>query len=196
MINVLMAMELSIAQKLRQNFKLVDPNDPTQGYERNDLTNAQRKKLKNFVEGFWKGPNYLGTDYAIISMYFPEETVGSREEPPTGDKRLYWYERLKQLIPGDEFNLGAWDITGAQYGTKIIPPVYDYTDPENPVEITPETVVGTPVYNIPNIVQNNPELIFPDDVTYDSNGNETSRTGATAPKEVNKVFGWEDRRWS
>jgi len=38
--------------------------------------------------------------------------------------------------------------------------------------------------------------IFPDDVTYDEDGNETSRTAAVAPKEVNNILGWKPRRWT
>lgn len=55
-----------------------------------------------------------------------------------------------------------------------------------------EAVVGTPVYPIHAQILK----IMPDDVTYDANGNETSRVPASAPKEVNKMVGWKDRRWS
>jgi len=180
MINVLIAVERPIAAKLRDNFKLVDPADPSQGFVRNDLNNAQRRKLRLFLSDHWKGPTYQGTVYEILSMYFPDDRVAD------DDLRLLWLERFKQLLPGKEFVLGAWDKTGAQYGTVIVPAVYDYTDPENPVEVTPETIEGTPVYPIPAIVLNNPDQIFPDD----ADGNP-----ATGPSEVNKIFGWEDRRW-
>lgn len=196
LINVLIAVEQPIAVKLKQNFTLVDPDDHTQGFVRNDLTNAQRKKLRTVLSGHWKGPNIQGTDYVILSMYLPNIPVNDGSDGEPEDLRLLWLEKFKELLPGQEFTLGAWDRTGAQYGTSIVPAVWDYTDPQNPVEVTPETIEGTPVYPIHSRIASNPELIFPDAVTYDANGNETSRTPATGPSEVNKLLGWEDRRWS
>lgn len=180
MINVIIAIETATAIKLRDNFKLVDPQDPSQGYVRNDLNNAQRRKLRTHISGHWKGPTFQGTPYVIVSMYFPNDRVAA------DDPRLWWLEKFKQLLPGKEFVLGAWDRTGAQYGTRIIPAVKDYTDPENPVLVTPETVTGTPVYPIPNLVLNNPDQIFPD----------VDGIPATGPSEVNKILGWADRNWS
>lgn len=180
MINVLIAVEKAVAVKLRQNFTLVDPDDLSQGYVRNDLNGVQRSRLRRVISDKWKGPTYQGTDYVILSMYVPDDTVAD------DDQRLLWVEKFKQLLPGKEFVLGAWDKTGAQYGTHIVPAVYDHTDPYNPVMVTPEGAEGTPVYPIPNIVRNNPEAIFPDDA---------DGSPATGPSEVNRIFGWKDRRW-
>lgn len=182
LVNVLIAVEDPIFQKLRDNFRKVDPNEPNSDWIRNDLNNSQRQKLRHTFYGYWKGPTYQGTLYEIMSMYLPPIPVSET------DSKLLWLEKFKELLPGEEFVLGAWDKTGAQYGTQIIPEVLDFTDPENPVVVTPEQVIGTPVYPIPNIVRNNPELIFPDD----------PGTGdpATGPKEVQTIYGWKERRWT
>jgi len=187
MINVLIAIEQAVAVKLRDNFRLIDKDNPELGTVRNDLTPAQKKKLKMAYSGHHKKVTVAGTTYIIIDFYFPPITVGSTKDPVEDDPRLLWLERFKELLPGKEFVLGAWDRTGAQYGTKIIPPTYD----ENGDEVTGETIEGTPVYPIHARLLD----VMPDDVTYDENGNETSRTAATAPKQVHKILGWKDRRW-
>lgn len=187
-INVILALELAVAQKLRQNFINTNPDpegDPI--WQRNDLTNAQREKLRSVYGDKFKRVTVATVEYVILNFYFPLITVGSRQDPPTNDLTLHWLEQLKILLPGQEFVLGAWDHTGAQYGMTLIPAVLD--DEGN--EVTPEQMVGDPVYPVHARLLD----IMPDDVTYDENGNETNRTVATEFKQTHKILGWADRRW-
>jgi hypothetical protein len=183
-INVLFALELPVAIKLRQNFMLVDRDDPDQGYIRNDLTPAQRAKLRTVFVSKHKRVTVSGTEYVILDFYFPDITVDRNS------KELLWLEKLKELLPGQEFVIGAWQSNGLEYGTYIIPATIDAQGEE----LTPESIGGTPVYPIHNYVNNNQELIFPDVLTYDINGVE-SFTPATEPKQVHSIQGWSDRRF-
>ena len=174
--NVILALELAVAIKLKQNFTNTEPDSERPPvWERDDLTNAQRKKLKSVYAGKFKNATVAGTEYAVLNFYFPDIPVSDT------DLKLLWLERLKELLPGKEFVLGAWGADGAEYGTTIT------RRPNGSIAIT-----GTPVYPIHARILD----IMPDDVTYDEDGNETGRTPATAPKQVHKIAGWADRRWS
>jgi hypothetical protein len=176
-INVIMALELVVAQKLKQNLTITSPpGEFPVTYERNDLTNAQRRKLRTVFSSKFKRVTAAGTTYVVLDFYFPDIPVSE------GDNKLKWLETLKQILPGKEFVLGAWDITGAQYGTTIVPAPIGGS----------ETVTGTPVYPIHARILD----IMQDDVTYDGSGNETSRQPAVAAKQTHKLAGWADRRWS
>lgn len=180
-VNVLLALEQSVANKLKQNFQFVDPQDRDQGYVRNDLTQAQREKLRGTLFDYWKGPTFQSTTYVIIALYLPATPMTK------DDLRLKWLETLFSLLPGTNFILGAWNPDGSEYGTWIIPPVYDPSIENAHVELEPERIVGTPVYPIDSRVLANPDKIFPDDL---------SGTPAAGPKEVINIFGWKPRRWA
>lgn len=169
MINVIFAINQTTWDLLKQNFQ----RDVDGIRLRTDLTVEQASKLRSNIFGHWKVPNIAGTDYHVISWYVPSTT---------------WIEFLLTEYPGKFIIVGAWRRDGSQFGTTIVPATYD----ENLVEATPETVIGTPQYPIHAQYMK----IFPDDVTYDQNGNELTRSAAAAPKEVNKLFGWSDRRWT
>jgi hypothetical protein len=181
MINVILALELSVAQKLKQNLTRINTGteeDPVWEWERNDMTNAQRKKLRYVYESKFGRATAGGDTYIGLNFYFPDLTVGEKQDPPTDDMKLWWLEKLKELLPGKEFVGGAWygpthkdkitsDGKSVQYGQSITRATYD----ENGNEVTPELITGTPVY------PQHAQLIklMPDDVVYDENGDEVSR---------------------
>jgi len=84
--------------------------------------------------------------------------------------------------------IGAWNKDGSHYGTTVVPAILD----EKGTVVTPAGLSGRPVYNL------HPKFLsmFADDVTYDKNGKELTRTPATQPKETNKIYGREDRDWT
>ena len=144
-INALIAIDVAVAKKLRDNFTLVDPNNEDSGTIRNDLTSAQKRKFSMVYEGKWNKVTFGGTTYIPLLFNIPDTTVGEKQDPQTDDATLHWIEKFKELLPGKEFVVGAWNMhTGAQYGTAIVPATYD----ENGDEVTPETITGIPFYPI------------------------------------------------
>ena len=89
-----------------------------------------------------------------------------------GDPLLLWLEKLKELLPGKEFVLGAWQVDGFQYGTHLESlAVYD----ENGDIVTPEVIGGAAIYPVHAKILD----IMPE--------------GKLA--QVHHKFGWADRRW-
>lgn len=183
-VNVIFAVNETTWGFLKQNFQ----HDVDGNRLRTDLTDSQARKLRANVHGHWKTPDIGGTTYHVVSWYIPEIYIDDEVGETSG---LKWLEFLLTEFPNKFHVIGAWNYDGSQFGTEIASAVMDYSNPENPVEVTPETVNGTPIYPIHTQYMK----IFPDDVEYDGEGNEVSRTPASGPKEVNKVAGWADRRW-
>jgi hypothetical protein len=184
-IEVILYLELPVAIKLKQNLTRDENGD----WIRNDLTNAQRRKLSNAFQDKLNRVTLGADTYVGISLYIPKITVAD------DDPRLHWLEKLKELLPGKEFVLGAWETIDrnywtsdgkvVMYGQEILRATYD----EDGNEVTPELVTGTPIYPL------HAQYLkaMPDDVTYDEDGNETSRTPATEFKQVHKISGHPDR---
>ena len=195
MINCWLAVERSNWIKFKDNFISDDGENP----RRADFSRRMMKFLRTHTVGHWKAPTITvqGTDYEfhVLNLYISEDTVGDHQDPPVDNPLLYELSRIKQILPGKEFVLAAWhadethltaDGRGVQYGQTVTPATYD----EAGDELTPEVIGGTPVYPIINA---RIRKFLPDDVTYDQDGNETSRSPATAFKQVNKYFGQPDR---
>ena len=78
--------------------------------------------------------------------------------------------------------VGAWHWDGRQAGTQFV------RDAEGNITGTS----GSPTYPLhARLIQ-----FMPDDVTYDENGNETSRTRPTVPSDVNLAMGQSPRRFT
>lgn len=179
-VNVLFALKDSHYQLLLDNFRV----DQFGNRIRTDLTKTQARKLRHNYTGAWPSPTIGANVYHVLSFTFPEELEDSNDIT-AGHK---WIEFLLTKWPNVWIVVGCWNRNGTQWGTTLVTAVYD--DQGN--EITPETVIGTPVYPVhPQHMR-----IMPDDVTYDENGNEVSRTPASAPKDVNLICGWSPRRWA
>lgn len=103
------------------------------------------------------------------------------------------YDRVVTLVDKEVFDLEA-TIANQAHTTKTIQ-VEEVSFVENGTQEVPHfdiTVEGTPVYPLhPQYMK-----IMPDDVTYDQDGNETSRTPAAAPKDVCLIAGQKPRRWA
>lgn len=158
-----------------------------------DLYNSKHLWINMQAYGMWKdyttGPNTT----VVVSCYVNEHTELDYTDPQDPDPGtvLTIVHYLRDLYPGRSQILGVWNRDGTMAGQTLVPAEWDYTDPDNPILITPETVIGTPYY------PRHPQYLnwMPDDVEYDANHQETSRTAATVGKEINKVAGWADRRW-
>lgn len=200
MINVWLAIEKSNWQAFRNNFRMKnDPSgaldadgNPVQIPRRKDFSKRMMKFLRRHTHGHWKAPTITvnGTDYEfrVLNLYISGDTVGAHQDPQEDDPKLWELRRIRQILPGREFILGAWDTkTGVQYGQTLVPATYDV----NGDELTPETITGDAVYPINNV---RVRRFLPDDVTSDEDGNEISRTPASAFKQCNKLQGHPDRR--
>lgn len=183
-VNVILAVNDDTWQRLKDNFTLVDPEDLSLGYVQNDLTNAERRKLRGAYRGHWKSPTLGGTVYHAISLYVPAERIGETDQ-------LKYVEYLPNKWPNKFIIIGVWNRDGTQWGTYKVPAQWDISDPWNPVQTVPETIAGTPVYPIPAQALQ----LMPDDVIYDANGQEISRNTATNFKNVHTLSGWKERNW-
>lgn len=96
---------------------------------------------------------------------------------------------LREVFPGSIQVMDVFKVEGVRHGQTLIPATFD--DQGN--EITPEEIIGIPTY--PPMPKTNALEFMPDDVVYDNDGNEVSRTPATDYKQVNKVLGFADRRY-
>lgn len=182
---MLIAVAADTFQRLKDNFRLVDPTDPTQGYVQNDLTDAQRDKLlSNFLE-HWLTPTFQGTVYHIVALQVSEKI--------DDNGKLVWVEWLLNKWPSKFILIGVWNRDGTQFGTTRVPAVYDYSDPMAPVLVTPASISGTPVYPVP--AQATPAKIMPPDVIYDANGAIVSSSAASDYKPVFSIFGYSDPVW-
>lgn len=198
-IGALLYLEISLAQRLKLNWTtwLNEETPP-------DLSVSEVSKLNLVDVDLWLKPTIttpIGDKKYVVFHIAP---IGGQKNE---DGTLVWLEHFKDniiqdlatgvggigTIPTNEIKwwggvVGAWNRDGTQYGTTTVPATYDFDGNE----VTPSSITGTPIYAInPNILK-----FMPDDVTYDSEGNETSRTPALAPKEVNKLLGWGDRIWA
>ena len=180
-VNVLFALKEINYQRLKDNFRA----DADGNRIRTDFTVSQALKLKDHYDGTWPPVTIASTQYRVIMFTFPE-IPNDRGDISSGHK---WVDFLVNNpdFSGAFILIGVWNMDGSQWGTTIVPAVRD----EDGTEITPESIEGTPVYPL------HPQhmLIMPDDVTYDQDGNETSRVPAAAPKDVCLVGGWEPRIW-
>jgi hypothetical protein len=81
------------------------------------------------------------------------------------------------LYAGKAFVCGAWHMGGLQLGTAL--------DEDG-------NLIGSPLYPIdPRLVE-----FMPDDVTYNEDGAELSRTPATEPKQLNLMAGQKPRNFT
>ena len=132
-----------------------------------DFTPTERRKLKNHYSGRWPEAA-IGVDiYQTLSFTFPM-ILENQNDITAGHK---WIEFLKTKWPDVWTVVGCWERDGEWWGVDQI---------------------GSAIYPIhPQHMK-----IMPDDVVYDEDGNEISRTPAAAPKDVNLVCGWSPRRWT
>lgn len=157
-----------------------------------DLYDPRHLWINMQAYGMWKeraqGPN----TYAVVSCYIHPHTELDYTDPADPDPGtvLTIAHYLREMYPGRAQILGAWQRDGVQAGQTLVPAVWDYTDPFNPVLISQETVIGIPYYPL------NPDYLgwMPDNVELDENMTETSRSPAVEFKQINKVAGWADRR--
>lgn len=208
MINLLIAFNSNDVGDFLDNFRfdMTDPDNPvrlrtdftpfqdhTDTPQTWDLYNRKHLWINMQTYGMWKekvqGPN----THVVVSCYINSHTELDYTDPADPDPGtvLTIAHYLRDIYPGRSQILGAWQRDGTMAGQTLVPAVWDYTDPDNPVLVSPETVTGQPYYPL------HPQYLswMPDDVTYDENRQEISRTAASAGKDVNRVAGWADRRW-
>ncbi len=173
LVNVLFAVRPAVRKALLDNFRLKDPDDPSLGRVREDLTLAQARKLRNAFTGRWGKITVNGKVFAILCFYVPS-TPMSRT-----NKKLRWVEFILRRWPARFFVVGVWNRDGTQYGTRIEPPEYtaevaaDGTVSQ--IMTKPQTITGTPVYPVhPRAIEFMPNGEFED---------------------VLNFSGWAKRRW-
>lgn len=96
---------------------------------------------------------------------------------------------LREVFPGQLQIVDVFKSDGIRHGQTYIAPQFDQDG--NP--LSPEQIIGQPTY--PPLDKATMVLHMPDDVTYDNDGNEISRTPATDYKEVHTILGFSPRRY-
>ena len=152
MINVLIAIKVSDAKDIRDNFG---------SYSKN-----VRQALKHLKEGSWKRVKFSLVNYLILDTLLENDN---------------WLPRIETKFPTMKI-LAAFKPDGYQVGIEVS---YD--------ENGDVVLTGTPLYTIPNKLK----AALPDIVTYDQNGNETSRTPRTVLSDDGGhiFYGWKKRQW-
>lgn len=166
-----------------------------------DIT-AMETTLQNFVTSIrgswvWQGREVTGKrllDVVVVKHFCWKALL------PEADR--IWDEGEEHLDPAMQLMIDSlgWRLVGVWEwnGNKRDVIVYDYTDPENPVptgeviraakRLFPEQT-GNPLTDALFLDVLN---YMHDDVVYDSDGNELSRSRPTEPKEVHS-WGWPAR---
>ena len=137
---------------------------------RSDLLDEDRKTGRilshpdmNFIDRMMKRKTLGGNEWRLYSVYI---------DPSSSSKT-----QIQNWIASNSSQViiaGAWKWNGLQVGTS--------RDEEG-------DIVGTPLYPVDaRLIQ-----FMPDDVTYDSEGVEASRTNAIALKDVNLIAGQAHR---
>ena len=124
MINVWLAVEASNFRKFRDNFT----DNPT----RNDFSKRMRKFLQHHTIGDWLSPTINGVNYHVLNIEVTPQTV-------TIGRKLRDLKRIREILPGKEIIIGAWNRDGSQYGD---PPVYPIHP--NMLEFMPADADGCP----------------------------------------------------
>ena len=137
-------------------------------------------KMQDFgtVQRLFSTPTIGGREYNLFSMYFNLD----REQASVVQDFL---DELTTDWPNQFIIVGAWWWDGRQVGTQW--------ELDQDGDRTGNTT-GTPVYAIPTQAYR----IMPDVVTYDENGNETSRTPASSNadlRDINLLSGQSPRRF-
>jgi hypothetical protein len=123
------------------------------------------------VQSMFKTTTAGGKTYTLFSLYL----VGSAKAKAAIDE-------MTAKWPGHFIVIGAWRWDGRQVGTQFT--YQDIIDEDNNVigqEVT--GVTGTPTYPIPNAAYK----LMPDVVTYNENGDETSRTVASSNADLRDI---------
>lgn len=121
------------------------------------------ESARSLGHGAFKTLQHNSRGYYVYSVY------GSRRDLET---------TITQFGADNIIPLGSWNADGTRYGTQVVRTVSVNRDTFE-VTIT-ETLEGTPSIPLhPALI-----TIMPDDVMYDSNGSEISRTPASELKQV------------
>jgi hypothetical protein len=148
------------------------------------------------VQKLFSTPTIGGKVYSIFSLYFNVD----RDE-----RAKDFIDYMTSEWPTHFIVIGAWWVhDGRQVGTQfaigggeqLLTEIPTSAKPDTYVEDTPNWYVttGTPTYPIPTQAYR----LMPDTVTYDVDGNETSRTPASSNadlKDINLISGQWPRRF-
>lgn len=141
----------------------------------------------------WKvkdsGPvNVQGTLITISCREFlePDWTDPQDPEPKIILTVLHY---LRETFAGQFQILDVFKPDGIRHGQTYVAPQFDLDG--NPT--TPEQILGLPTY--PSTTKADMVGHMPDDVVYDDDGNEISRTPANDYKEVHTFAGYRSRRY-
>ena len=184
LVNVFFALDSIFWAKLEANFTR---NSEGQRNRVTELSNAQVIAYSNFYTGMWNKPS---ATEVLVSWYLPDDL----NLPETGIKAI---GELLATSPGKIKVLGVWNANGTQFGWYTQLPEYNESGTIVPVPGMTWDEGGRFWYSISKAMYTQTPLltIFPDDITYASDGTELTRTVAIAPKEVHKLAGRKNRIW-
>lgn len=143
------------------------------------------------ARNYWK-VNQDGTqNKVLVTLYVADIVEPDWTDPSDPDPKdiLTVVHYLRETFPGSIQILDCFKSDGVRHGQTLVPAIYDNTGSL----ITPEKIIGTPTY--PSNPQTDTLLYMPDNVIYDIDGIEVSRTIATELTEVNNLVSWVNKRW-
>lgn len=156
-----------------------------------DVYNVSHCVVPSTSQGSWRENTSGAQNKQLVTIYVADFAEPDWSDPNDPDPKtvLTIVNYLRETFSGAIQVLDCFQTNGVRHGQTLIPATYD----ENGDELTPESIEGNPTY------QPNPQadmlLYMPDDVVYDEEGNEVSRTPATELTDVINVLGRADRKW-
>ena len=204
MINVLININVNQVEQFFDNFRFDEDGnrlatdfapyqtDPAARTPAIDVYNIRDCYVHMPAQGLWKDKSQGPNNFQLVTLYVADKVEPDWTDPQDPDPKdiLTVVHYLRETFPGAIQVLDTfYTDSGVRHGQTLIPAVLD----EEGNEVTPEQIVGQPTY--PPNPKNDMLKYMPDDVVYDNNGNEVSRTTATDYKHVNGGLGHSFRRY-
>lgn len=192
LVNIWLAVPEALATQFADNYvRIIETSEPHQPkfWKRNDFSSPEwRAAFRPHDIFFMKVPSAGPLANRVVLSIYVNMIRDSNAQ-------VLALEELETALGAAGIILGAWIKDGLQYGQSRTREEKDYTDPDNPVLVTPSEIIGEPVFPIhPNIMD-----VMPDDYLIDEDTGlpiPGTETPASAPKDVILQAGWKPRSFT
>lgn len=201
MINLLAAINVNQVEIFLDNFRFdadgnrlatdFDPYQTNPDTPAIDVYDTRDCYVTPEFQGYWKERSVGPNNFQLVNILVADKTEPDWTDPadPFPKTILTVVHYLRESFSGGLKVLDVFKRDGIRHGQTLVPAVLD----ENGQVVTPEQIIGQPTY--PPVGKTEMLDYMPDDVVYDDDGNEISRTPATEYKEVHNVLGYSSRRY-